>query len=74
MVRANFTTVYSYEADVVQHLQRASSRSKKSFNIMFRFFDDVISLNNLNSNDHIDVIYLNELEINDTIDAQKLAN
>ena len=40
--------LYSYKADFVQHLQRVSSRNKQkaSFNLTFRYIDDVLSFNN----------------------------
>ena len=61
--------LYSYEADFV-HLQQ----HKTSFNLVFRYIDDVLSLNNSKFNDYIDVIYSKELEIKDTTDAPKWAN
>ena len=42
--------------------KRVSSRSKKtSFNLTFRYIDDVLSLNNPKFNDYIDGIYPKEL-------------
>ena len=53
--------------------KRVSSRSKKtSFNLTFRYIDDVISLNNPKFNDYIYVIYPKELEIKDTTDNPKM--
>ena len=51
-----------------------SSRNNKktSFNLTFRYIDDVLSLNNPKFNDYI--IYPKELEIKDTTDAPKWAN
>ena len=49
-------------------------KQKTSFNLTFRYIDDVISLNNPNFSDYIDVIYPKELEIKDTTDAPKWAN
>ena len=55
--------------------KRVSSRSKKtSFNLTFRYIDDVLSLNNPKFNDYIYVIYPKELEIKDTTDYPKWAN
>ena len=42
-------------------------KQKTSFNLTFRYIDDVLSLNNPKFNDCIDVIYPKELEIKDTI-------
>ena len=50
-------------------------KQKTSFNLTFRYIDDVLSLNNPKFNDYIiDVIYPKELEIKDTTDAPKWAN
>ena len=64
--------LYSYEADFVQHLQKSKSRKqRKSFNLTFRYIDDVLSLNNPKFGDYIDVIYPQELQIQDTTDHHK---
>ena len=49
---------------------------KTSFNLTFRYFNDVLSLNDHKFNDYIDVIYPKELEIKDTtyMYAPKWAN
>ena len=61
--------LYSYEAYFVQHLQKSKFKKQKtSFNLTFRYIDDVLSLNNPKFNDYIDVIYLKELEMKDTTD------
>ena len=66
------TTFYeSYEADT--KLSKFK-KHKTSFNLTFRYIDDVLSLNNPKCNDYIDVIYRKELEINETTDAPKWAN
>ena len=49
-------------------------KQKTSFNLTFRYIDDVLSLNNPNFNYYIDVIYPKELEIKYTTDAPKWAN
>ena len=49
-------------------------KAKTSFNLTFRYIDDVLSLNNPKFNDYFDVIYPKELDIKDTTDAPKLAN
>ena len=46
--------LYSYEADFVQHLQEA----KKSFNLAFRYIDDILSLNNPKYNDYILMLFI----------------
>ena len=54
--------------------KRVSSRNQKtSFNLTFRYKDDVLSLNNPKFNDYI-VIYPKELEIKDTTDAPNWVN
>ena len=47
-------------------------KQKTSFNLTFRYVDDVLKLNNSKFNDYIDVIYPEELEIKDTTDAPKI--
>ena len=56
-----------YKSKSKKHLQEA----KTSFNLTFRYKDDVISLK---FNDYIDVIYPKELDIKDTTDAPKWDN
>jgi hypothetical protein len=58
--------LYSYEADFIQGLLMKLSRS---FNLTFRYIDDVLSLNNSRFCDFVDRIYLIEVEIKDTIDT-----
>ena len=41
----------------------------RSFNVTFRYLDDVLSLNNSRFGDFVDRIYPIELEINDTTDT-----
>ena len=56
----------SYEADFVQYLKKSKfKKHKTSFNLTFRYIDDVLSLNNPKFNDYIDVIYPKELETKD---------
>ena len=65
--------LYSYEADFVQHLQKSKSRKqRKSFNLTFRYIDDVLSLSNPKFGDYINVIYPQELQIQDTTDDLRL--
>ena len=63
------------EADFVQHLQKSKFKKQKtSFNLTFRYIDDVLSLNNPKFNDYIDVIYTEELEIKENTYTPKRAN
>ena len=56
--------LFSYEADFVQHLQKSKfKKQQKSFNLAFRYIDDVLSLNNPKFNDYIDISYPKELGI-----------
>ena len=67
--------LYSYKANLLNINKRVSSINKTtSFNLSFRYIDDVPSLNNPKFNDYINIIYLEELEIKDTTDAPKWAN
>ena len=53
------------------------SGSKKqchSFNLTFRYIDDVLSINNPKFNEYLDVIYSSELEIKDTSDSLHFVN
>jgi hypothetical protein len=43
----------------------------RSFNFMFRYIDDVLSLNNSRFCDFVDRIYPIELEIKDTTDTDR---
>ena len=55
-------------------LKAESRKQRKSFNLTFRYIDDVLSLNNPKFGDYIDVIYPQELQIQDTTDAGNWAN
>ncbi len=46
----------------------------RSFNLSFRYIDDVLSLNNPRFGDYLDHIYPRELEIKDTTDSAKSAS
>ena len=51
--------LYSYEADFVQHLQKSKFKKQKtSFNLTFRYIDDVPSLNNPKFNIIIIIIFV----------------
>ena len=55
--------------------KRLRPRNKqKSLNLIYRYKDDVILLNNLKFNDHIDVVHPKELEIKVTTDSPKWAS
>ena len=56
-----FLYSYMYEAEFVQHLQKSKFKEQTtSFNITFRYIDDVLSLNNPKFNDYIDVLWSND--------------
>jgi hypothetical protein len=52
-------------------LKKNEKKLARSFNIKFRYIDDVLSLNNSGFGDFVDRIYPIELEIKDTVN-QKL--
>jgi len=54
--------LYSYEADFKKNERKLA----RSFNFMFRYIDDVLSINNCRFGDFVDPIYPIELEIKDT--------
>ena len=57
--------LYSYEADFIQELLKQNEKKRaRSFNITFRYIDDVFSLNNSRFGDFVD--FPIELEIKDT--------
>ena len=59
--------LYSYEVDFIQGLLRKNEKKlARSFNIKFRYIDDVLTLNNSGFGDFVDCIYPIELEIKDT--------
>ena len=59
--------LYSYEADFKQGLLKKIKRKlARSFNLTFRYIDDVLSLNNYRFGDVVGRIYPIELEIKDT--------
>ena len=62
--------LYSYEADFIQGLLKKNEKTlARSFNITFRYIDDVLSLYNSRFGDFVDRIYRIELEIKDTTDT-----
>ena len=61
--------LYSYEAEFIQTLIKSGKRQlANSFNFIFRYIDDVLSLNNSKFGDYINEIYPEELEIKETTD------
>ena len=62
--------LYSYEADFIQGLlKKKEKKLARSFNFMFRYIDDVLSLNNSRFGDFVDRIYPIEYAIKDTTDT-----
>ena len=60
----------SCEADFIQgFLKKNEKKLARSFNFTFRYFDDVLSLNNSRFGEFVDRIYPIELEIKDTTDT-----
>ena len=67
--------LYSYEANFIHGLLKKNEKKlARSFNFMFRYIDDVLSLNNSRFGDFVDGIYLIELEIKDTTDTDRSAS
>jgi hypothetical protein len=55
--------LYSYEADFIQELLKKNEKKlARSFNFMFCYIDDVLSLNNFRFGNFVDRIYPIELE------------
>jgi hypothetical protein len=66
--------LYSYETDFIQRLLKKNEKKLAwSFNLTFRYIDDVLSLNNSRFGDFVDRIYPIELEIKDTTDTDRSA-
>jgi hypothetical protein len=63
------TFLYYYEADVIQELLKKNEKKlSRSFNFMFRYIDDVLSLNN--KQHHLTVIRLrDDSQISKPIDS-----
>jgi hypothetical protein len=65
----------SYEADFIQRLLKANGKKlSRSFNVPFRYIDDVLSINNSRVCDFVDRIHPVELEIKDTTDTDRSAS
>ena len=64
--------LHCYMVDFIADLiQRKEHRLAGSFNLNFRYIDDVMSLNNLSFGDMIHRIYSIKLEIKATADTEK---
>ena len=64
--------LYSYEADFIQWLFKKNEKKlAQSFNFMFCYIDDVLSLTNSRFGDIVDRIYPIELEIKDTTNTDR---
>jgi hypothetical protein len=67
--------LYSYEADFIQELLKKNEKKlARSFNFMFCYIDDVLSLNNFRFGNFVDRIYPIELEKKDTTDTDRSAS
>jgi hypothetical protein len=67
--------LYSYEAEFLQKLLRdANKKTAVSFNHIFRYIDDVLSINNCNFHNYVHLIYPDELEIKDATEYNKSAS
>ena len=67
--------LYSYEADFILGLHKKNEiKLDRSFNFMFRYIDNVLSLNNAKSGDIFDRIYSSDLEIKYTTDTARFAS
>ena len=69
--------LYSYEAEFVQKLLRDKNKKLPvSFNLTYRYIDDVLSINNHNFHTYIyaHLIYPDELEIKDTTESNRCAS
>ena len=67
--------LHSYEAEFLQSLlDRKEHRLALSFNLTFRYIDDVLSLNNSRFGDFLHLIYPQELEIKDTTESRRSAS
>jgi hypothetical protein len=66
---------YSYEADLIQGLlKKNENKLARSFNFMFHYIDEVISLNNSRLGDFVDRTYPIEFEIKDITDTDTCAS
>ena len=62
--------LYSYESVFIQQLHDLEQKKQcHSFNLTFRYIDDVLSINHSKLSEYLDVIYPSELQIKDTSDS-----
>ena len=67
--------LHSYEAEFIERLLKINNKKLAvSFNLSFRYIDDVLSLNNSKFGDYVNVIYPKELELKDTTDKPTQAS
>ena len=66
--------LYSFEAEFLDGLKKKDKHLARSFNLSFRYIDDVLSLNNARFGDYLHLIYPKELEIKDTTDTPTSAS
>ena len=67
--------LYSYETDFIQEfLKKNEKKLARSFNVMFRYRDNVLSLKISKFVDFVDRIYPTELDIKDTTDTDRSAS
>ena len=69
--------LYSYEARadfILGLLKKNEKKLTRSFNFMFHYIDDFLSLNNSRFGEFDDRIYSIELEIKDTTDTDRFAS
>jgi len=67
--------LHSYEAEFVQELFRKGEKKlAQSINFMFRYIDDVLSLNNKNFRNFLHLIYPVELVVKDITDSPNSAS
>jgi hypothetical protein len=67
--------LYTYETDFIQKLPHEKKQSLTvAFNSIFRYIDDVLSINNNQFHTYVDSIYPNELEIKDTTECSTSAS
>ena len=67
--------LYSYEADFIRGLLKKNEKKlARSFNLMFRYIDGVLSLNNSKLEDIVDRIYSIEQNIKYTSDTARSAS
>ena len=60
----------AYEANVLQgFLKNKDRKLAHTFNSIFRYTDNVLSLNNSQLGDNLHLIYPNEIEVKDNIDT-----